>query len=422
MANVSFILKEPLTENSKQLTSETKDSKTNKGTLVYLIFRFNSQKLKYSTGQKIPAKFWNKEKQRAKESRQFPQHAEFNSYLNIIESKINTLYRKCLNDEKVPTPELLRELLHNSLNRSAKVNKHDLTAFIEHIINTTVKKPNTVKNYTQTLKQLQAFKKATKQGLNFEDIDLNFYNQFTDYCQKKNLSINSIGNYIKNVKVFMNDALDRKLHFNIEYKNKRFKTLEEDSESIYLNTNEIDLLYNLDLSNKPALDKVRDIFIISCYTGLRYSDLINLSNDNLIEQTTKLKIKTEKTGEMVIIPLHPYIKQIITKYKGIPTHPISNQKMNDYLKDLGKLAKINEQVTLSSTRGGIKQSESFEKYKLITMHTARRSFATNAFMKDIPAIAIMKLTGHRTEKAFLKYIKITQEDNANKLFNHPFFK
>jgi integrase len=242
------------------------------------------------------------------------------------------------------------------------------------------------------------------------------------FCLDKGLGTNTIGSYIKNVKVFMNEAFDRKLTTNIEYKNRRFKTIEEETESIYLTKEEIAEIYSFDLSDNKKLDNVRDMFIIGCYTGLRYSDLMLINDKNLIDKNTKLKIKTEKTGELVIIPLHKYIREILKKHNGIPNYMISNQKMNEYLKELGELVGIKDKVLISSTKGGVKQNQSFKKFELITVHTARRSFATNAYLMDIPSISIMKITGHRTEKAFLKYIKISQEDNANKLINHPFFK
>ncbi|MPN21796.1 hypothetical protein SDC9_169177 [bioreactor metagenome] len=170
------------------------------------------------------------------------------------------------------------------------------------------------------------------------------------------------------------------------------------------------------------LDKVRDLFIIGCYTGLRFSDLNQISPDNFINNNTQIKVKTEKTGEFVVIPLHKTVKEIVQKYDNSIPDVISNQKMNEYLKEVAKLAELNDRITISSTKGGTKQTEVFEKWELVTVHTARRSFATNMYLLDIPTISIMKITGHRTEKAFLLYIKISQEENANKLLNHPFFK
>lgn len=122
-----------------------------------------------------------------------------------------------------------------------------------------------------------------------------------------------------------------------------------------------------------------------------------------------------------MIPLKAQVKEILTKYKGVPPEANSNQKMNEYLKELGELAEIDEEILITQTKGGKRVTETFKKWELITTHTARRSFASNAYLMGVPTISIMKITGHRTEKSFLKYIKISQEDNANKLVNHPFF-
>ena len=168
------------------------------------------------------------------------------------------------------------------------------------------------------------------------------------------------------------------------------------------------------------MDKVQDLFIIGCFTGLRYSNLSQLDQKNLFDKT-RIKIKTEKTGELVVIPMHPYVKSILDKWQWHLPEAISNQKMNAYLKELAKLAELNYNVSISSTKGGKKITEYFKKYELITVHTARRSFATNAYLMSVPTISIMKITGHRTERAFIKYIKISQEENANRLMNHPFF-
>lgn len=96
--------------------------------------------------------------------------------------------------------------------------------------------------------------------------------------------------------------------------------------------------------------------------------------------------------------------------------------MNVYIKELGQIAGLDEQIEVVSTKGGKRIREVFRKFELITTHTARRSFSTNAYLNQIPSISIMKITGHKTEKTFLKYIKISQEDNANKLLDHPYFQ
>jgi integrase len=95
--------------------------------------------------------------------------------------------------------------------------------------------------------------------------------------------------------------------------------------------------------------------------------------------------------------------------------------MNEYIKLVGEKAEINDIIIIKETKDGKNYDKDYEKNKLITVHTARRSFATNMYLKDIPTISIMKITGHKTEKAFLEYIKVTSEQNAKKLQSHPFF-
>jgi integrase len=115
------------------------------------------------------------------------------------------------------------------------------------------------------------------------------------------------------------------------------------------------------------------------------------------------------------------IQEILVKYNNELPKGFTNQGINRELKEIGKAAGINEKVSICLTRGGVRTDTLYIKHDLITSHTARRSFATNAYLAGIPTISIMKITGHKTEKAFMRYIKISQEDNANKLAEHPYF-
>lgn len=129
-------------------------------------------------------------------------------------------------------------------------------------------------------------------------------------------------------------------------------------------------------------------------------------------------MEQQKTGGHVAIPLHPVFLKIWEKYDGQLPNNISNQKFNDYIKEVCQIAEINATVFKSITRGGRKETTSYEKWQIVSSHTARRSFATNLYLSGFPAISIMKITGHKTESAFLKYIKVTSEEHAKMLMEH----
>jgi integrase len=409
MAKANFFLKEPKSQDE---------------TLVYLFFSYNNRRFKYSTGERIKPSFWNPEEQRARETKKFVEYPEFNSRLDNVITEVNNIYRKLINDKITPTNEILRENLNNALNEVlGDISRLDLFSFIDKFIEEgkAVKAKGTISSYTDTLRILKLYCKHKRKKIDFDDIDLDFYNSYLNYLTSNlKFSLNTIGKHIKNIKVFLNEATERGINTKLDFKKRKFKKLTEDTEKIYLSSAELDIIYALDLTTNEELEKARDLFIVGCYTGLRFSDFTQLRKENIIDGN-KLKIRTQKTNETVMIPIHKYVREVFSKHNGELPSQINNQKMNDYLKDIGKIAEINEPVEMTFTKGGEVKKDIFKKYELITSHVARRSFATNLYLVDVPSITIMKITGHKTEKSFLRYIRITQEENANKLLNHPFF-
>jgi len=435
MESVIFKLKEP----QKGIPRNRQ-----KPTLVYLFFHFgyyelqnNGRKkyipLKYSTGMKILPYYWNdKPTYRAKQSQDF-QYKNFNTKLNNIEGAILDLHRELENNGITPTPEKLREELQIRLGKTAKQRLVSFFEFIESLIQECISgkrltkngkrfSETTIKGYRTSQNHLQQFAKETEFKFSFESVDLHFYAKFTSYCQSKNYATNTIGKHIKNVKVFMKEAFRRGLTKNNAFADEDFRVVEEETDQIYLTEKEIKKIYEHSFNNSKRLDRVRDLFIVGCFTGLRFSDLQNLRSESLKIEENYIRIRTQKTGELVVIPLHWMIKAIHEKYGGILPKPVSNQKMNKYLKEIGELAEIDTVVDITITKGGLRVDKTYKKYELITVHTARRSFATNMFLAGVPTISIMKITGHKTERSFMKYIRISQEDNALKLTEHPFFK
>lgn len=411
MSKAKFILKEP--------TAKTE-------TLIYLLYNYNYKRFKYSTGEKIVPKFWNPKTQRAKETKQFIQYPEFNARLNLIENGINTAFRKLLNDGIQPDNKKLKTTLEDVISDNiVKPKKITLIEFVDRYIKECelTRRKGTVKSYKTTFNYLKKYQSYTNRDLDFNSITLEFYNKFLIFLTKEfNLSANTVGKHIKTIKIFLNEATERGHNQNLEYKKKKFKVLKEESENIYLTVSDLKIIEDLKLDDKKRLDKVRDLFLIGCFTGLRFSDFTQIKKENIIQRKSMLQIRTQKTGERVYIPLHRVVKSILKKYDYHLPKAYTNQVMNRYLKELMEIAGFNDMIEKSITKGGEIQKNTIPKYQMVTTHTARRSFATNLYLADVPTLSIMKITGHRTEKSFLKYIKVTQEQNADKLLNHPFFK
>ncbi|MDF2453992.1 MAG: tyrosine type site-specific recombinase [Bacteroidota bacterium] len=366
MPEVKFYLKDPLNKKEKQL--------------IYLFFSFSGQRLKYSTGEQIPASQWNSISQKARSNN------DLNDFLNKLSEDTVRIERQLRTGGKKVTTQLLRDKLDELLERKTTV-RQDLFSFIESYISTVAKKESTLKGYRNTFKHLVNFKNLKKRKFDFEDINLDFYDEFNNYLsQKMGFKINTIGKQFKNIKVFLNEASERGYTTNNDYRNRKFKVLSEEVDSVYLNEKEIECLFNLDLTN--------------------------ISNGYI-------KIKTIKMNKPVVIPIHKFVARIMRKYEdeyenSLPP-ALSNQKMNEYLKEIGILAELTEKVQVSHFIRGKRVDNVFLKSQLISTHTARRSFATNLYLADFPTISIMAITGHKTERAFLKYIKVTPEQHAQKL-------
>ena len=206
-------------------------------------------------------------------------------------------------------------------------------------------------------------------------------------------------------------------------KNLGFTKPKEEVNHIYLNMDELTAIKNLKLKNRPKLENARDLFIIASMTGLRVSDYKNLNTSNI--ETHKgirfLRIKTQKTGKIVLIPIHPYVEEILKKRDGEFPPTMPDQHINEALKSISRKAKLKDEVVIKKTIGGKIVEKSFKKHELVSNHTARRSFCTNAYKADMPVVDIMAISGHTSEKVFYNYIKATSFERLEKISNHAFF-
>lgn len=328
--------------------------------------------------------------------------------------------------------------------------KTSLFSFIRAFIDKSETKPNPKtgrpvsykmrREYEVTFKYLQDYAAEKKIVIDFKDIDLNFYDGFVQYLQNvppdktslsgkskpdqsegqkeegKKLAVNTIGKKIQTLKIFLNAAKEEGKNTFEAYRSKKFIATAEESETIYLNEAELAKIYEHDFSKNPTIEQIRDLFLIGAWTGCRFSDISQITPESISEGL--IHLKQYKTGKRVLIPLHPVVTAILNRYNGKLPEATTNQQFNRALKDIAEAAGISELTHKAITKGGVKVSTAYKKNKLVTTHTARRSFATNLYKSGFPSISIMAITGHVTEKSFLKYIKVTPDEHAKKLQLH----
>jgi integrase len=420
MPEVNFYLKK-----APEKTKENPHPKS----LIYLQFKYRGNRLVFSFGESIEPKYWNPEKQRVKSNRITTKSGEYS--LNETMDKLSEVLLHAYRTELVngvPSTDKLKRYLVNFLNQNTSdENKPTLYKLIQRFIDGEIKhkgrdkSPATLTKYGTALKHLQDFEAKTRYKVDFDTITLDFFYKYVSYLKGQGLGTNSISKMVDLVKVFMNEAFDLKYTSNVEHKSRKFSVATQETESIYLTDKELLKLYKHDFSDDKKLDQVRDLFLFGAYVGLRFSDYSTVKPENIQQVTNEdgskeyfVKMKTTKTGELVVIPCNNIVLQIFEKYrenKNRLPKSISNQKFNSYVKDACKEAKLNE-------RGRLSSNPELELWQCVSSHTARRSFATNLYLEGFPVIDLMKITGHKTERSFLKYIKVSKLDAAKRLSDH----
>lgn len=381
--------------------------------LLTLSFTFNHKRLRFSSGVHVPKLKWDQESQKVKPLKDYSdENKRLRDTVNFFLDKYDTLFPKGIKLSKEEVNQKAIEIteaykvftgrkkeeiaqkitLYNYFDIFRERYKNKITA--EHL-----------NHYTGLKNHMKDFEAKKSFRIEFDTIGKDFYIQFTDYLHAKGFKPNTIGSHIKRLKRLMNEANQDNLTTNRNHQKRDFKVLKEDADTIFLTEAELKLLYEMEIEY-PGYRRIRDIFVLNCYTGLRHSDWPKVTIDNIHD--SKLHVRTKKTNETVIIPIKPLVKEILRKYDSI--YIPSNQKTNDSLKWIGKKAHEKELGTGNKN-----------KWLQIRTHTARRSFATNAYLAGIPMRDIMQITGHRTTESFLKYIRVTKLETAEKLKDHPFF-
>ena len=394
---------------------------------IVLDFAYQKRRLRYGFGQSIKPKDWNEKKQRVKDKLATTNDGKFalNDMLDNLESTCLRAYSEALKDG-IPDTNILKHaldtLIDKNHNNAEVSNKPTLFSLAQRFINGEIKfrgkdkSQSSLDNYSAVTKHLKAYQTFSKLRVDFDTIDLDFFYSYVNYLKhKQKLAVNTIAKDISIIKVFMGEAVDLEYTDNMKFRHKKFAFNEEETDNVYLTEDELTQLYALKITNKK-LEEVRDLFIFGAWVGLRFSDFSNIKPENIIQIDGDFFIKmiTQKTKELVIIPCNPVVMEIFEKYANRPNRlpkTISNQKFNEYIKDVCKLADFNEKGRVSTKPKEILAD-------LVSSHTARRSFATNYYLQGFPTIDLMKITGHKTERSFLKYIRVSKLDTAKRLSEH----
>ena len=417
MANINFKL------NNGKATEKGKDYS------IYIRYRFGRKvDIRKAIGFKSKSEDWNSEKQEVKNRIHIKNRTQINNLIKTLIRRIEDFEYNLLQNGKQPNQKYVernfKTFFGSNNDKSIPKNLFDFIDALQKRPDIKKSKASgTLKNYLITENILKRFNNEVYK-IDFDNIDMDFYNDFIDWCEKQNLTRNYIGKLVQTFKFFLNTATLEKINTNLEFKNPRFKVIREDVDNIYLSLEELNKIYKLDLSKHPKLDQARDLFLIGAYTGLRVSDFNYLNKENIYKhnEETFLNVNTKKTTKKIVIPLRPEVKEILKKHGNKPPKRMPDQQINYKIKEVCENAGIDEVASTTKTIGGKKVTTKNFKFDLVKTHTARRSFCTNAYLSGMNPIDIMQISGHSSINTFLNYIKADALHKAVKIGTHPFFK
>lgn len=415
---------------------------------IYLICRLAGEKFVYPTAYNVLPKNWNTKAGEVRNVIDETNRDVINAYLRSLKAAAKDIFDKTIAARNPVTKQLLKGALDRWTGKIVE-DKPTFWAWTQKYIEESPKRINpkngrvinyrTVQEYNTTFKCLKEFEKANRSKLDYDTINLFTLADFRDYLTTvKGFALNNVAKHIDNLRQFLRAADAEKIVIDTDIINpKRFTVARETPQDIYLTESDLQALATFDLSDPagyftiermekgkrktikvffPTLDRVRDLFMIGCYTGLRVSDYNNIKQHHI--KGDFIDLYQHKTGQRVVIPIHHTVKEILTKYDGKTPPRISDQKINLYIKEICKAAGMSEQVEKQRTKGGAKVANVVEKWQLVTSHTARRSFASNMTKAGIPIQQIMQITGHKKEGVFLKYVKLSAMEHAEIMRSH----
>lgn len=430
-----------------RLTLRTDKPDKNNRCSIELIYQLAGQRKYYHTRQKLLPENWDSDLQQAlyldkKKAKVMLPDTDFDTLPSLkeiqeINNNLADLRKQIADTEKLfelsKTPYsavMVLEQIKKTNQPAIKTESSpdELTGFIDKYIeeHRATRVPGSLTIYRTLKKHLLEFQRDKKRKVTFENIDYAFFQDFQSFLvtprkvfvpskspEKEgswkmfSLTNTTAAKQLSTVKTFLNYARVRGVAVSDKFRD--FKIKRESLEVIALTQAEFDRIFSLKLGKNRKLEQVRDVFCFSCVTGLRYSDLQQLKREHIKEDEISLTVR--KTKEPLIIPLNAYSRFILKKYKNYyrPLPVISNQKTNAYMKELGKLAGIDDPVEIVRFRGAVREANTYPKYELVSVHTGRKTFATLSLEKGMSAEEVMEIGGWKDYKSFKRYVRITEQ-------------
>ena len=425
---------------------------------IRLRVTFNGQRLDLKTGcQVVDLEAWDNEAQLVKSGYKGPKGETaltINNELRNIKDQMDATFKFFEATDKIPTVDELRKMYEERLNGTVpkrpvpepkKERKPKAPDFFE-VYNLFLKECGEKNAWTKaTFEKMESLRVdlvAFKKDVSFSDLSEATLTEFVAYlrdekvlhCPRKKkgerkkydkedlvgLKNSSIDKKLGYLRWFLNWATERGYNTNIAYRTFRPTLKKTQKRVIYLSKDEMARVKALELSgDKAYLDPIRDVFFFCCFSGLRHSDVNNLRRSDI--KGNHIEISTVKTADSISIELNDVTEAILGKYKDIPFKDnkalpnYSNQAMNRDIKELCRLAGIDEEIRVTTYKGNVRKDEIHPKWELVGTHTGRRTFIVNALSLGIPPNVVMKWTGHNDYKSMKPYIDIVDDIKATSM-------
>lgn len=399
---------------------------------IFLVYQSGGKRFKKTMKEKVLLDEWNKEKQKVRSH--VDGAADINNILELERSKLMKAVRELrLSEQDYSIYEVKKRYFGEHVKRKRPIE------YLEYFIGLmeTSRRRKTLSEYTTIVNDLKEYEKYYEEKLLFENINDEFLAKLLNYLilEKEN-NVNTIAKKVSTFKTMMNAAT--KSGYNLKLDFRDFKTKKIETPKVFLNKGELLKLYSSDFSTNYRLEKVKDVFCFGCFTGLRFSDIDGLREESVVKRIDKtgkeylaLDFSVLKTNEQLFVPLNKYAAELIIKYQNnerqnVSDYPegeigkrifpkISNQKLNEYLKEIGESVGLDTPFLKINIIGNRRIVDRYRKFELLSSHAARRTFSVLSLEQGMRVEVLQKILGHKDVKTTMKYVTIMEEVKHNEM-------